>query len=108
MSVLIKSIEMPKKCKQCWFFGSDSARVGYCYLLKGKLPLPDGVPQDCPLIEVPTTHGDLIDREALIKAFHAWFDDDEVHAFEKDAYWHHGVVMKIINDALTVIENEKS
>lgn len=48
MSVLIRGIEMPKSCEQCWFFGSDSEEIGYCYLLKGKLPMPDGVPQDAP------------------------------------------------------------
>ena len=67
MSILIKGMKMPKKCKQCWFFGTDSARVGYCYLLKGELPLPDGVPQDCPLIDVPTPHGRLIDADALME-----------------------------------------
>ena len=69
MSILIKGMEMPKKCEQCWFFGSDSARVGYCYLLKGELPLPDGVPQDCQLIEVPTPHGRLIDADVAYDEF---------------------------------------
>lgn len=68
MSILIKGMKMPKKCKQCWFFGSDSARVGYCYLLKGELPLPDGIPQDCPLIEVPK-HGRLIDVDVAYNRF---------------------------------------
>lgn len=111
MSILIKSMEMPKTCYDCYFCRTyDEPNQGYfCIPLFADLHRTDFTKKRidaCPLVEVPTPYGDLIDREALIKALHTWFDDDEVHAFEKDVYWHHGVVMKIINDAPTIIESE--
>lgn len=111
MSILIKGMEMPKSCWFCNFCRAyDEPNQGFfCVAIEADLHrsnIQKKRSDDCPLVEVPTPHGDLIDREALIKALHAWFDDDEVHAFEKDVYWHHGGVMKIINDALTIIESE--
>ena len=109
MGIYINGIEMPKACSDCFaercigsdfgcdILGFDDANTT-CLTRKRR--------KDCPLVEVPP-HGDLIDREALIRALHAWFDDDEVHAFEKDAYWHHGVVMKIINESPTIIPAEE-
>ena len=106
MGVYIKGMEMPKSCADC---PCGSVFAGYKCMACGKqfdkYPLENRMDW-CPLTPVPS-HGDLIDREALIKALHAWFDDDEVHAFEKDAYWHHGVVMKIINNVPTIISAEE-
>ena len=58
MSVLIKGMKMPKCCDDCDFVqhgGKD-----WCYITEKDLPC------DCPLIELPD-HGDLIDRDALMK-----------------------------------------
>ena len=56
MSVLIKGMEMPSKCGECFL------RVGEC---KQRIYM-EKRPPHCPLVEVPP-HGDLIDRDALIK-----------------------------------------
>ena len=73
MSVLIKGLDMPKNCGRCRL-------NGVCEVL----PLEewpdlesiytndvigvDGVRhKDCPLVEVPTPHGKLIDADALKK-----------------------------------------
>ena len=53
MSVLIKGMEMPKNCFLCRF-----KNIGIC---ESK--------EDCPLIEVPTPHGDLIERKAAHDSF---------------------------------------
>ena len=45
MSVLIKDVEMPKYCGSCFVGDRTICRDG------------------CPLVEVPTPHGDLIDSE---------------------------------------------
>ncbi len=103
MSVLIKGMEMPKKCEQCWFFGTDSARVGYCYLLKGELPLPDGVPQDCPLIEVPTPHGRLIDADALKEIEFCGLQADKKIIYQMG--WN-DAIDAIAENAPTIIESE--
>lgn len=50
--VYIERMEMPKSCNQCWFYGFGPKDDPYCWLLKGNLPLPDRIPQDCPLTPV--------------------------------------------------------
>lgn len=115
MGVYIKDMQMPKTCGECEFFAWKRGVGQYCAInnkITFHVTLDDfdvGYKRNgtCPLVLIPS-HGDLIDREALIKALHAWFDDDEVHAFEKDAYWHHGVVMKIINEVPTILPAEES
>lgn len=61
MDILIKNMEMPKGCNECFFkrscaffWGSDSWRQ-------------EERPEDCPLILV-AEHGDLIDRDAVATA----------------------------------------
>ena len=65
MSVLIKGMEMPQNCDKCRF---QSALRLYCdampYNFCGNT---DDIerPDWCPLIEVPTPHGRLIDADKL-------------------------------------------
>ena len=55
MSILVKGMEMPKDCNECPItFFSGGSRVCKFGCLKNV---------DCPLVEVPTPHGDLVDRE---------------------------------------------
>lgn len=55
MSVLIKGMEMPERCGMCFL------RVGGC---KQRIYMEQR-PKACPLIEIPTTHGRLIDADEL-------------------------------------------
>ena len=62
MSILIKGMDMPETCTMCWlspicpvWVKEVSRHKGYDY----RLP-------DCPLVEVPTPHGRLIDADELI------------------------------------------
>lgn len=73
MSILIKGMEMPKSCRDC-FVNINTAAFPACPLAEnyaaGKALVADGLghdirPDDCPLIEIPP-HGDLIDRDALM------------------------------------------
>lgn len=52
MSVLIKGMKMPKNCEDCRFedFGGCMFRV---------------TRSECPLVEVPTPHGRLIDEKQI-------------------------------------------
>lgn len=54
MSVLIKGMEMPESCESCRFedFGGCMFRVKK---------------EDCPLVEVPTPHGRLVDAGELLE-----------------------------------------
>ena len=69
MSILIKGMEMPENCDKCRF---QSALRLYCdampYNFCGNT---DDIerPDFCPLIEVPTPHGDLVDRTELLAEY---------------------------------------
>ena len=72
MSVLIKGMKMPESCSRCELVGDGSDAVfswscpfvGEIYkigrLTKGRL-------DDCPLVEIPTPHGRLIDADRLLR-----------------------------------------
>ena len=73
MSVLIKGMKMPTCCEECQlmhegylygkFFPCVCNAIGGQMLIKpSEVDMRDGL---CPLVEVPTPHGDLIDRDAL-------------------------------------------
>ena len=70
MSFIIKGIDIPKTCRQCSCC-ADNGLVGvqrdyYCAALDCA-PSVDDLDQkltDCPLVEIPTPHGRLIDCES--------------------------------------------
>ena len=53
MSVLIRGMEMPERCGQCFL------RVGNC---KQRIYMEQR-PKNCPLVEIPTPHGRLADLD---------------------------------------------
>lgn len=65
MSLLIKGMEMPKKCTECRMREPLS---DYCDLLLRYLGREElnGRDADCPLVELPEKHGRLIDADAYI------------------------------------------
>ena len=64
MSILIKGMEMPEYCIDCYFYASNS-RNDSCLLLKRTLGDNGDREGDCPLADVPTPHGRLIDADAI-------------------------------------------
>ena len=81
MSVLIKGMELPKNCWECsplelnvgiTMFGGICP---FCVKIVTDYDMSTGRHPDCPLIEVPTPHGDLIDRWELTET--AMIDPDE-------------------------------
>ena len=92
MSVMIKGMEIPEHCGYCRF-----AYDGICHALqvmRYDKETKDGKLIDCPLTEIPTPHGRLIDRDALIAAYDAQ---------------HEGVAgraRKLMEEAPTIIEAE--
>lgn len=79
MSVLVKGMKMPKACCECGFNHCSQSRDDDTCLLLDKgisqlFVLVDRLP-DCPLVEVPTPHGRLIDADdAFIDADERGFD----------------------------------
>lgn len=63
MSVLIRDMDKPEKCGECKFFhilNLDS----WCCVTDERIEDEFGVlPDDCPLVEIKTPHGRLIDAD---------------------------------------------
>lgn len=92
MSVLIKGMDMPRHCDECFFYTEKSGgicRVSY----EGR----------CPLVEVPTPHGRLIDADKL-----EYITVPIAPIFSGDSEHYESVVFtKDINKAQTIIEAEE-
>lgn len=97
MSVLIKGMKMPKTCTMCWFSPICPVWVKEVSRHKG---YDDRLP-NCPLVEIPTPHGRLIDADALIMPIERSWQDAGLHGedYRKIKRW--------IKNALTIIEAEE-
>lgn len=70
MSILIKDMEMPNACWACEGCDGDKKNGYFCILHKDAYDLVDidifkEKPDWCPLIEIPTPHGRLVDENEL-------------------------------------------
>ena len=67
MSVLIRGMEMPNRCFECIFL--TTVPNFFCLAGKRDLCAEHGInisrPDWCPLVEIPTPHGRLIDADKL-------------------------------------------
>ena len=67
MSILIERLDMPNYCGNC-LLSLKGKTEGYVvcnfYYQAGETPFREKR-RDCPLIEIPTPHGDLIDIDVL-------------------------------------------
>ena len=95
MSILIKGMEMPKCCNDCWFY--DDSR---CYLFSYGVPNRYNydaltMPDWCELIELPP-HGRLIDADVLRKKM----------AERRSYVGRLSDPLCLIEDAPTIIESE--
>ena len=95
--------EIPNRCGRCPCFHAEHPM--YCQAViadKNKriyAPYVEGRPDWCPLIEIPTPHGRLIDADKLMVEI---MDSDLDHLQRDD--WKE--VIQIVVDAPTVIEAE--
>ena len=110
MSILIKDMDMPNACWDCEGCDGDKKNGYFCILHKDAYDLVDidifkEKPNWCPLVEVPTPHGRLIDEKELYNKIENEFDggcvydvspDDAVSDFEE-----------IASQYKTVIEEEE-
>jgi hypothetical protein len=91
MGVYIKGMEKPKECTACP--SGLSVRVGCDAFFTGNRPR-GRVREDCPLVEVNTPHGRLVDTTTAYQDTMQYGEH-----FRKS-------VLRIINDLPTVIEAE--
>lgn len=98
MSVLIKGMDMPKACERCRFISTFSTECGLgcrCEISNSEFWDYTKRQDNCPLIEIPTPHGRLIDADAACKKY-----KDEVLLIAELAY-------RKIRNAPTIIEAEE-
>lgn len=105
MSVLFKGMEMPRHCGECsllcdydgcYFCGYED---GLLYTFGDCDFIPTERPEKCPLVEVPTPHGRLIDASQ----FEVFGYDAIEGSFDEGVAF----VLNRIDDAPTVIEEEE-
>lgn len=109
MSIIIKGMEMPGDCAMCPMchraFDGNETRIA-CYVKAKWAWEDDGRPDWCPLVEIPTPHGRLIDADAVIdelaRAIPYFIDDSVTSAYVEGL----GRAKIEIEDAKTVIEAE--
>ena len=103
MSILIKGMEMPKCCDDCWALDEygDYPRCRITEEQRGyNFRIREQRMEHCPLIEVPTPHGRLIDADAL-KVERPIMDGSITVGVS------YAITRKEIDEAPTVIEAEK-
>ena len=80
MGVYIKDMEMPESCKNCQWVEEYGGDYDWCYACRhtGKMPLENaekGRDPDCPLVEIKTPHGRLVDEDAI-----GWcYEEEKTH-----------------------------
>lgn len=104
MSILIRGMEMPQSCFECPFM------LHRCFcLVNPKIEFTDeeyselkGRYSGCPLAEVPTPHGRLIDMDVILAQLREMSLDD--CSLAEDLI-EHGID-DVLDDAPTIIERE--
>ena len=101
MSILIKGIDMPKSCGGCEFnycLEGGSYEWWECVILHDDINQFDTRRTDCPLVEIPTPHGRIIDASELIKSYMKGTKTDIDDFYD---------TIDIIDNAPTILEAEE-
>ena len=104
MSVLVKGMKMPTRCEDCpvcHYMERGTITACGCKATMMIRPIDcNSKPYWCPLVEVPTPHGRLIDAKALTKDLgNRWNVNDDQDFCNKE-------VWRGIEDATTIIPAE--
>ena len=68
--LIIKGMKMPKRCQACEFYYIDFSDGETSCLATGcEVSIGDHCNKGCPLVEIPTPHGRLIDAGDLLDSF---------------------------------------
>ena len=112
MSVLIKDMEMPKNCDNCWAL-DDYGDYPRCLITEEQrgynFPIREKRMDNCPLVEIPP-HGRLIDADALrlLYDFNGYKPTGDMTEEEFDRLMCRLPVIRAnIDDAPTIIEAEE-
>ena len=94
--ILIKGMEMPKACEWCSFISTFTTESGLgcrCEVEKFEFWDYSKRQENCPLVEVPTPHGRLIDADRFLDWLEEFHPNDVV-------------IMSGVKNAKTIIEAE--
>ena len=89
MSIIIKDMEMPKSCDDCWF------ECAY------EICTPETGYENCPLIEIPK-HGRLIDADDLYIHLNEWYLTNNPVFTKEEALYIRAMLLGIV-EAPTII-----
>lgn len=114
MGVIVKGKKMPKKCQYCmfmrWYPGNGKA---WCNASSNRLlkrecfaEIDIDRPADCPLVEVKTPHGRLIDADALIADIKECIEAKDDNCEWEQVQGLEVALSCIMDNAPTVIEAE--
>ena len=102
MSILIRGMEKPKRCFECIFL--TTVPNFFCLAGKRDLCAEHGInisrPDCCPLVEIPTPHGRLIDIKSVEYGKFTTVGNE----YQR---WWNGALESVIDNAPTVIEVEE-
>lgn len=107
MSILIKGMDMPQNCCECKLILWDGGT--YICPFSSIMALSIGIQDDCPLVDVPTPHGRLIDADELHeKMYHESFEvDSDMQKWESGCWIRYKVFENCENQTPTIIEAEE-
>ena len=108
MSVLIKGMDMPRRCYDCDYYGwSNFRQEDVCILTGSSIKYVVGRKgrcEDCPLVEVPTPHGRLVDIDKLDKD--KMESDNPVMYMTVNGIYIEAVSLNYLDSLPTVVEAE--
>ena len=112
MSVIVKGMGMPQKCGQCNLYHAEHPM--HCMVVEGHRTVgaPYGMPRPdwCPLVEIPTPHGRLIDKDKLMMSLADWWYSSFGQEETDEAKAIRAIMQQVEKsiDEMTVIEAEGS
>lgn len=99
MSLLINDMDMPKNCMECELRFIARGLDTECIFSNNTVDdCTDRRLYRCPLIEIPTSHGRLIDDYKLLRAL--------IKAFPNQSMNFYDTLERVIDEAPTIIEAE--
>ncbi len=112
MSVLVKDMRFPNYCSDCEFSKLWGNSGTYCsrHPERESVKYGEGKPEWCPIADVPTPHGRLIEAEPLIDYCKRFIEAYDYRKSLQDKARRHELLNMVgeIASAPTIIEAEES
>lgn len=111
MSIIVKGMEMPTSCFVCDFANFLSTGEPYCKRFMRPCSLNGERPNWCPIGEIQTPHGRLVDADAFREGLREGFTDEafclSMLGKHEDVKRVVKVVLSVLGEQPTIIEEEE-